>query len=201
MNQLLELFPVVTFVAAWILSKDSMLATGVLVVATAIQAVLMKLLRQPFSNMHKWTFAAVFILGGASLALKNEQFIQWKLTLIYWVFALVLVIGHFIKKNLIQRMFESLLDANPDLDIKLTNTAWYKLSQVFIFYFIAIGAMNAYVTLFHEFDVWVGFKVAIFVITLILFPATLIGFIMAPGNQLKKLKEGPLEQSSCENER
>ena len=88
MQQLLEYFAVIAFVVVYFLTKDVFLATGVLLAAVVAQVAFYKVTKRPLSNELKITFWVSLVLGGLTLLLRDETFIQWKPSIVSWAIAL-----------------------------------------------------------------------------------------------------------------
>jgi intracellular septation protein len=85
MKPLLEFFPIVLFFVVYKL-YDIYMATEVLMAATILQVVFYWLLFRKVESMHRVTLVLVFMMGGLTLYLHDEQFIKWKLSIIEWLF-------------------------------------------------------------------------------------------------------------------
>ncbi len=82
----------------------------------------------------------------------NDLFIKWKVTVIYTLFALALLISQLIlKKPLIQRMLGK--------ELTLPDSVWNHLNIAWALFFLACGLANIYVAFWMPQDVWVNFKV------------------------------------------
>lgn len=83
----LEYLPIVIFFIAYLLG-DIFLATAALMVATLLQVVIMKLLREPVTTRHWIVMWAVLLFGGVTLFLNDDWFVKIKVTVIYIAIAL-----------------------------------------------------------------------------------------------------------------
>lgn len=72
------------------------LATITVIVASAMQVLWSRYKTGRFEKLPLITFATIVVLGGATLFFKNELFIKWKPTALYWVLALALLISQLI---------------------------------------------------------------------------------------------------------
>ena len=82
MKQFNTLLPVLIFAGAWIFSKDVILATGALMVALTLQVGYEKLTKGSIDKKLLLTWLLVLVLGGATLALRDPIFIQWKVSIV-----------------------------------------------------------------------------------------------------------------------
>jgi intracellular septation protein len=126
-------------------------ATACAMVAIVVQIAWMKLRRMKVSGSVWLSAALITILGGLTLWLRNEWFIKWKPTILYWTFALVLSAGQWIwKRNLLGALFSS--------EIDLPEPAWRRLLIAWVAFFVAVGAANLLVAYRLSTDAWVNFK-------------------------------------------
>ncbi|MEM7098134.1 MAG: inner membrane-spanning protein YciB [Pseudomonadota bacterium] len=151
MQQLLDYIAILAFVVIYFLTRDIFLATGVLMVGVTIQVAAYWFLKKPIGNELKLTFWASMILGGMTLILRDETFIQWKPTIVNWLLALVLVVAHLWRRvYLIQKMLGKVL--------KLPDQAWFVLTYGWAGAFVFAGMVNLYVAFNYSMDTWVTFK-------------------------------------------
>ena len=152
MKFLFDFFPVLLFFISYAITGDIFIATASTMAATLIQVVYCWLRHKKVDTMLWVSFALITVLGSATLLLHNKTFIQWKPTVLYWVFALALFGGEKFKKiNLIEKMMGS--------QITLPQAIWTRLMWAWIIFFIAMGVTNLVVA--HSFSeaLWVKFKV------------------------------------------
>ena len=91
------------------------------------------------------------IFGGATLLFRNEEFIQWKPTIVNWLFAVALMCSQILtKENLLQRMLGSQL-ALPD-------DTWRTLAIGWSIGFVFAGLLNLIVAYSFSLDFWVSYK-------------------------------------------
>jgi intracellular septation protein len=97
------------------------------------------------------TAVIVVVFGGLTLALQNETFIKLKPTIIYVLFAAVLLIGLAFGKLLLGMVFDSVFH--------LTEEGWRKLTFRWAYFFFAMAVLNEIVWRNFSTDTWVAFKV------------------------------------------
>ena len=151
MQQLLDYIAILAFVVVYFVTKDIFLATGVLMVGVTLQLVAYWLLKKPIGNELKLTFWASMVLGGMTLVLRDETFIQWKPSIVNWLLAAALIIAHLWRRVfLIEKMLGHVL-ALPD-------QAWFNLTYGWAAGFVLAGVVNLYVAYNFSMDTWVTFK-------------------------------------------
>ena len=149
MKFLFDIFPVILFFAAFKF-YGIYIATTVAIVATVLQIAWSFFKHRKVENMQWISLALIVVFGGATLLLKDETFIKWKPTVLYWLFASVLILSHlFFNKNLIRSMMEQQVSA-PD-------PVWVKLLFGWVGFFAVMGVLNLYVAFNYSTDTWVSF--------------------------------------------
>jgi intracellular septation protein len=173
MKLLFDLFPVILFFIAYYLAKNMpdivgaladsvgyqaaadqlpiLLATAMAIAATFIQIGWLKLRGHRVEPMLWISLVIILVFGGATLLLHDETFIKWKPTVLYWLFAAVLVVSAIVfRKNLIRAMMKQ--------QIELPDLVWDRLNLSWAVFFAAVGALNLWVAFTFSTDVWVNFK-------------------------------------------
>jgi intracellular septation protein len=144
-------------------AEPIILATAVLVPATLFQLVYSYWRTRKIEKMYLVTFFLVLILGGATVIFANKAFIQWKPTIVNWLFAAVFLGSQFIgKKNMLERMMGG--------QISLPALVWRRLNYIWIMFFVFTGALNLLIAFSGYFteDDWVNFKFyGLFLLTLV----------------------------------
>jgi intracellular septation protein len=150
MKFLFDLFPILLFFIAFKLF-GIYTATAVTMGASLLQVGVYWWINRRFESLHIITLVLVVLLGGSTLLFHNDLFIKWKPTAIYWAFALIFLVSHYIgKKTVIQRLLDGKLS--------LPNTAWQRLNSSWILFFTIMGAVNIYVLYHFSTEAWVNFK-------------------------------------------
>ena len=159
MKFLFDFFPLIAFYAAYQLYKSYydkenaiFAATAAIIVATIIQVAYNWLKHRKIEKMHIITVVLVTVFGGLTLILHDPVFIQWKVSVVNWIFGAVLIGSHFIgDKTIIERMLSNAIDVPADV--------WKKLNISWALFFICMGLLNVYIFKNFEEETWVGFKV------------------------------------------
>lgn len=150
MKVLFDVFPILLFFVAfkfW----DIYVATATAIAATVAQVAWSWLRHRKVDKMLWVSLAIIIVFGGATLLLKNETFIKWKPTVLYWSFGIVLLTSKtFFDKNLIRAAMEK--------NVTLPDSIWNRLNLSWIVFFTLMGALNLYVAFQFSTDIWVNFK-------------------------------------------
>ncbi len=150
MKQFGHFLPVVVFVAVFYLA-DIYYATAALMAAITVQVAVVWWLKRKVEHQLKITFWIALSLGGPTLALHDQTFIQWKPTVVYWIFATAFVASQYIgERTLLQRVLGGQLE--------LPARIWRNLSFGWAFGFLFIGALNIWVAYNFSITFWVNFK-------------------------------------------
>ncbi len=155
MKLLFDFFPVVLFFIVYKMHDDPhqgfMYATVVLIVATLVLMLVMWRRERRVEKMHVAVLVMVVIFGGITLALGDPLFLQWRPTIVNWLFALVFLGSQFIgAKNIVRRLMES--------RVKLPDPVWTRLNASWVVFFGLCGTLNLYVVYNFDIDTWVDFK-------------------------------------------
>ncbi len=150
MKLFFDLFPVLLFFVAYKFG-DIYIATGVAIAASIAQIGWLLLRRRKVDAMLWMSLAIIVVFGGATLAFHNETFIKWKPTVLYWLFAAVLLGGRVLfDRNLIRALMEK--------QIAVPEPVWRKLNTSWIGFFAVMGCVNLYFAYNFSTDTWVNFK-------------------------------------------
>jgi intracellular septation protein len=148
-----------------------MLATVVGIAATVLQIVYLLVRGRKVDGMLWLSLIVISVMGGLTIYFHDENFIKWKPTILYWVFALALLVSQLVyKKNLMRKVMEE--------TIKLPDEVWSRVSYSWIAFFTALGFLNllvAFVVYKDNSAAWVNFK---------LFGVTGIFFVFIIGQTL-----------------
>ncbi|HRF08014.1 MAG TPA: septation protein A [Xanthobacteraceae bacterium] len=125
-------------------------ATGAFMVATIVTLAISYYLIRRFPMMPIVTAVIVMVFGALTLWLHNDTFIKLKPTIIYVMFAVVLLAGLATGRPL----FQMVLDGA----IHLKEEGWKKLTLNWALFFLVMGGVNEFVWRTFTTDQWVTFK-------------------------------------------
>jgi len=146
----LDLGPLLIFFAANAVS-GIFTATAVFMIAITASVVISFAIERKVSPMALLTFTLVLIFGGLTLWLSNENFIKIKPTILYSMFAAVLVGGLGFNRLFIKYLLGQTL--------QLADPAWRALTWRWSVFFLALAITNEFVWRNTSTDTWVAFKV------------------------------------------
>ncbi len=137
MKFLADFFPILLFFVAYKL-YDIYVATAVAIAASLLQVCGHWLRHRRVEKMHLITLALLVVFGGLTIILQDRAFIMWKPSIVNWLFAAVFLGSHFIgERPLVERMMSHA--------IEVPSPVWNRLNQMWVLFFIAMGAANLYV--------------------------------------------------------
>jgi intracellular septation protein len=150
MKLLLDFFPVFAFFIAY-KAYDIYVATSVLIVTFIAQFLFDWKRNGKINKMHLTSLVLVLVFGGITLFLRDEKFIQWKPTVVNWLFAAAFLLAPvFTRKTLVQRLMEK--------TVQLPTGLWTQLNSMWVLFFLLSGAANLYVVYNYDEETWVNFK-------------------------------------------
>jgi intracellular septation protein len=149
MKLLFDLLPVMLFFVAfqfW----GIFVATAVAIAASFAQIGWLALRGRKIDKMLWASLAIIVVFGGLTLALRDKTFIQWKPTVLYWLFGAVLAGGALSGRNLVRSMLSE--------QVRLPERVWARLNWSWVGFFAFMGAANLYVAYHFSESAWVNFK-------------------------------------------
>ncbi|MYM83560.1 septation protein A [Duganella sp. FT50W] len=130
------------------------LATLIGILATIGQITWLKLRKQTVTGTLWVTLVLFVVFGGLTIYLHDEVFIKWKLSILYWLFALGLLASDMLfKKNLMRQSMQEIF--------QLPDQIWTRLNLAWVVFFLVMGVLNwylAFVLFKGDTDAWVNFK-------------------------------------------
>lgn len=151
MKQLLDFLPLLVFFVAYKI-YDLRTATYALIAATALALIYSWFRFRRIEKMMLVAFVLVLIFGGLTIYFGQLKFLEWKVTILYLLFASALLISQWwLKTPLIKRMLQK--------EIQLPDQVWRRLNFAWALFFIACAIANLYVAFYMSQDAWINFKV------------------------------------------
>lgn len=124
--------------------------TGAFMVATVLSLGVAWLLYRKVPVMPVVSAVLVLAFGGLTLYLHDEIFIKLKPTIVYAMFAVLLLAGLAVRKPVLALLFGPVFN--------LTGEGWSKLTVRWAVFFIAMAVLNEFVWRNFSTDIWVSFK-------------------------------------------
>ena len=147
---LFDFFPVILSFVAY-KASDIYWATGVDIAATVGQIGYVLVRGRKVSGMQWASLVIIGLFGGATLLLRDETFIKWKPTVLYWLAGVVFLGALAFGQNLVKAVMS-------EGGLELPESVWTKLCIAWGLFFLFKGTLNLYVAYAFPTDTWVNFK-------------------------------------------
>ena len=154
-----EFLPIAIFFGVFKTTDDIFKATLALIIATILQVGYEWFRYKKVEKSRLIGAGLILVLGGATVFFQDDLFIKWKVTVLNWLFAVILIGSQFIgQKTIMERMMGSMLT--------LPKPIWSQLNLYWAGFFFISGLLNLYFAFFYGLDlseqerteVWVNFK-------------------------------------------
>ena len=150
MQILIDFLPIIVFFATYKFA-GMFAATGMLMAAMALQIAIQWFQQGTVNKMLLTSGILVGVFGGITLLFRNPIFIQWKPTIVNWLFAVIFFGSQLIgNKTVIERIMGHAIELNGSM--------WRQLNLMWVANFAFLGAANLYVVYNYEESTWVNFK-------------------------------------------
>jgi len=136
MKLLLDFGPIVLF---FIVYKYYGLYAAIyaMIASTFVQIMYSRVTTGKFVTSQVLTFALLVVFGGISIILRDPAFVMWKVSVLYVIFAAVLIGSNYVgSKTLLERMMGK--------ELQLPRNTWVNLTWFWSLGFIVIAIINAF---------------------------------------------------------
>jgi intracellular septation protein len=152
MQMLVDFFPLLLFLGAFLYSGDILVGLQVLMVAMPVSFMIKWWITRKVDKILLGSTVVLLIMGSVSLITRNADFLLWKPTVFYWILSAVFLGSQFVgEKPISQRFFSSVGEMPLE--------QWRKLNLAWVVFFVAAGFLNMYVALNFTQKTWAYFKV------------------------------------------
>jgi intracellular septation protein len=143
-------------------------ATGVLMGAMLLLLAADWLRARSIPPMHALSSVLVLIFGGATLALHDRVFIQWKPTVFFWLLSLAFIGSFWIgERTLTERLLGGPLAEGFGERLRVSPALWRRLNLLWAVFYALLGALNIVVLRYLSERAWVALKLVDFVLMLL----------------------------------
>lgn len=161
MKQLIDFVPLVIFFVFFKV-YDIYIGVTALMIASTLSLIITWAIYKKIEKVMLFTYLLVVIFGAMTLYFHNPNFIKWKVTIVYLLFATLLLVSQFVfKKPILQALLTK--------EVHLNGIVWKKINFVWFLFCLACAGSNLYVTYFMSESAWATFKVFVLPITTIIF--------------------------------
>ena len=136
MKFLLDFGPIVLF---FIVYKYYGLYAAIyaMIASTFVQIMYSRVTTGKFVTSQVLTFALLVVFGGISIILRDPAFVMWKVSVLYVIFAAVLIGSNYVgSKTLLERMMGK--------ELQLPRNTWVNLTWFWSLGFVVIAIINAF---------------------------------------------------------
>ena len=199
MKQLFEYIPLLLFFSVWAMDERVVSVLGLNIAVGGIFNAATFLLIASICvygglylfvgklDKFQWiTFIGVLFACTLTIVFQSVTFLKWKAPIVNWIFATVFLASRsFSDKPAIEHMMGHTINAPKEI--------WYKLNNIWVIYFIVLGAVNLAVAYSLSETTWLQFKV---------FGNLIITFLFIIGQMplLAKYIEDPEENKDTESD-
>ena len=167
MQAVTELAPLVLFFIAYCF-RGLYVATAVLMAAMLALVAIDWLRLKRVPPMHSISTVLVLIFGGATLALHNPLFIQWKPTVFFWLVSLAFLGSRWIgAKTLTERLLGPALAEGFGARLRIDTRLWRRLNLLWVGFYALLGALNVLVLETLSERAWAALKLVDVVLMLL----------------------------------
>ena len=164
MQALTEFAPLLAFIVAYYL-RGLYAATAVLMGAMLVLLGVDWLRARRIPPMHALSTLLVLIFGGATLALHDRAFIQWKPTVFFWLVSLAFIGSFWIgARTLAERLLGATLAEAFGERLRVSAALWRRLNLLWAVFYALLGALNIVVLRYLSERAWVALKLVDFVL-------------------------------------
>jgi len=155
MQPLIEFLPLVVFFVAYKIG-GLYAATATLLPAMLALLAYDRLRVGRIPPLHLISAVLVFVLGGATLWLRDERFIIWKPTVFSWALAVACLASVAVRRPLIERLMTA---ASAESFGGVRQADWVLVTLVWSVFYAVLGLANLWVAGNYPQSTWVNFKV------------------------------------------
>lgn len=128
-----------------------LIATVVVILATCAQIGWVWFRHGKVDRMLWISLVLVVVFGGMTLVFRDDSFIKWKPTILYWIFAGSMAVAALVfRKNAIRSMLGE--------QMQLPEAVWGRVNASWIAFFAFMGIANLVIAFNFPTDTWVNFK-------------------------------------------
>ncbi|MEN7536226.1 inner membrane-spanning protein YciB [Aurantiacibacter flavus] len=151
--------------------------TGAFIVASLVALAVSKLRLGKISPMLWLSTVLIVGFGALTIYFQDERFIEWKPTVIYLGFGVMLLGGWLKGKALLKVLLETAFEG-------LSDEGWLKLSRNWGIFFLFLAALNTVLIYTISFEAWLAAKLWLFMPLSFLFTFTQIPMLLKHGLSL-----------------
>ena len=145
----------VVMAVTWYPTRDFLALTTVIMFFVTLQVIFEKIVNGKIPEFLFGSWCLLIPLGSMTLFFRDPLFLQWKFSVVYWLFGLILVIARIVGKKDILKSMLSL--AGPQMK-KVEDKVWKRANYFMALGLILLGFLNLYFIRTGDMDLWINFK-------------------------------------------
>ncbi|MFC0178934.1 inner membrane-spanning protein YciB [Thorsellia kenyensis] len=185
MNAILKFLPVIIFFVIY-KKYDIFLATKALIGLTVLSTVIYYFLYKRIDKMMLFSNILLVIFGLLTIKFQNESFLIWKVTIIYWILAIGLVITTFVTKK-------SAMEVAMKDELTAPKHVWRNINIALIIFLIFCSGLNLFVGWHYDLDTWVNFKMFGMPVLLVVFLVLQMVYLFKNAKMIEKNENTSLQ--------
>jgi len=146
---------IIVMAGTWYPTRDFLALTATIMSFVTLQVLLEKIVNGEIPDFLFGSWCLLIPLGSMTLFFRDPLFLQWKFSVVYWLFGLILIVSRFLGKKDILKSMLSL--AGPQLK-NVEDIVWKRANYCMAFGLILLGFLNLYVIRMEDMDLWINFK-------------------------------------------
>ena len=150
-----HLTQLVVMAVTWYPTRDFLALTTLIMLFVTLQVVFEKIVNGKIPDFLFGSWCLLIPLGSMTLFFRDPLFLQWKFSVVYWLFGLILVIARIVGKKDILKSMLSL--AGPQMK-KVEDAVWKRANYFMALGLILLGFLNLYFIRTGDMDLWINFK-------------------------------------------
>lgn len=147
---LVELFPLVAFFVGY-KTEDIFAGTLYMLIASVISIIALYIIEKRINKTSLISTVLILISGGLTLVSGDSQFVKMKPTILYILFALIILYTNYQNRPVVKYLFQSAIIMEED--------KWKIVNTQFMYFFFAMAGLNEIIWRTCSESVWVNFKV------------------------------------------
>lgn len=147
---LVELFPLIAFFVGY-KTEDIFAGTLYMLIASIISIIALYIIEKKVNKTSLISTALILISGALTLVSGDSQFVKMKPTILYTLFALIMLYTNYQQRPAVKYLFQSAIVMEED--------KWKTLNTKFMYFFFGMAVLNEIIWRTYAESTWVNFKV------------------------------------------
>ena len=145
----------VVMAGTWYPTRDFLVLTAAIMLFVTLQVVFEKIVNGKIPDFLFGSWCLLIPLGSMTLFFRDPLFLQWKFSVVYWLFGLILILSRTLGKKDILKSMLSL--AGPQIK-NVEEIIWKRANYIMALGLILLGFLNLYFIRTGDMDLWINFK-------------------------------------------